>query len=172
MLRRLLARLSAALLIGLFAFTAAGATGCYGDFALTRKLHQWNGSLGDKWVNTLVFWALVIVPVYEVAALGDAIIFNVIEFWGGRNPIHSASAPPSAEIVAGGAIELRRGDHTYRLVPAGARRFALQRDAEVVAYVERAQDGGLRVISAEVPRVQQIDRETLEHLRGHLRATL
>jgi hypothetical protein len=36
---------------------------------------------------------LTIIPVYGIAYLGDIIIFNSIEFWGGENPI----SPPPAD---------------------------------------------------------------------------
>ncbi|MCX5795993.1 MAG: DUF3332 family protein [Elusimicrobia bacterium] len=66
-----------------------GLAGCYGPFNLTKKLYRWNGSIGDKWVNEGVFLGLVIMPVYCVAALGDAIIFNSLEFWGEKNPVQA-----------------------------------------------------------------------------------
>jgi hypothetical protein len=28
--------------------------GCYGSFKLTSKLYDWNGGLGDKWIQSLV----------------------------------------------------------------------------------------------------------------------
>lgn len=62
-------------------------TGCYGSFKLTQKVYKWNGSLGDKWVKSIVFWAFNIVPVYEVSAFVDAIVFNLLEFWTGSNPM-------------------------------------------------------------------------------------
>ena len=79
-------------------------SGCYGPFNLTRQLHRWNGQVGDKYVNELVFLALTILPlpVYGVAVLGDMIIFNSIEFWTGRNPVFLSlrSTPPqSARLV-------------------------------------------------------------------------
>jgi hypothetical protein len=64
-----------------------GLSGCYGNFNLTRKLWKWNGTIGTKWVNEAAFLGLVILPVYEFASLGDAIIFNSIEFWTGKNPV-------------------------------------------------------------------------------------
>ncbi len=72
----------------LFAAAAALAgTGCYGKFALTRKLYDWNGSLGNKFVNTLVMWVLMIIPVYGVVTFIDGFILNLIEFWSGSNPL-------------------------------------------------------------------------------------
>ena len=66
----------------------AMATGCYGPFRLTTKIHQWTGQISDqKFVNELVFVAFCIIPVYEVCTFIDAIVLNSIEFWGGTNPI-------------------------------------------------------------------------------------
>ena len=63
-------------------------SGCYGPFRLTTKLHQWNGNVSNKkFVNELVFLGLCVLPAYELCTLGDVLIFNSIEFWGGQNPI-------------------------------------------------------------------------------------
>lgn len=64
-------------------------SGCYGPFRLTTKLHQWNGNVSNKkFVNELVFLGLCILPAYGLCTLGDVLIFNSIEFWGGQNPTH------------------------------------------------------------------------------------
>lgn len=60
---------------------------CIGSFSLTKKVHEWNQNLGNKFVNELVFIAFCIVPVYEVVAFIDAIVINSIEFWSGSNPV-------------------------------------------------------------------------------------
>ena len=62
-------------------------TSCYGSFKLTTDLYDWNSSLGDKWTNSLVFFALIVIPVYEVAIAVDAVVLNTIEFWTDENPI-------------------------------------------------------------------------------------
>jgi hypothetical protein len=62
-------------------------TGCYGSFGLTKKVYEFNGSVGDKFLNTIVFWAFCIIPVYQVAGFLDVVIFNLLEFWTGSNPI-------------------------------------------------------------------------------------
>src|SRR3954452_23213780 len=72
------------------ATAVAFSTGCFGSFALTRKLWDFNNTVSkEKGLKELLFLALIIVPVYQLAALGDAIIFNTVEFWGGKNPITS-----------------------------------------------------------------------------------
>jgi hypothetical protein len=62
-------------------------SGCYGSFNLLHSVYDWNGTIEDKTVRSVVFWALVIIPVYEVAALVDAAVLNVIEHWSGENPL-------------------------------------------------------------------------------------
>jgi len=76
-------------LLVVFAMMLAVTPGCYGPFTLTKSLHEWNDDVGDgnKWVSELVFLGLIILPVYGIATLGDAIIFNSIEFWTGDNPL-------------------------------------------------------------------------------------
>lgn len=70
---------------------ALAVTGCYGPFNLTRKLHKWNGEIGEKWVNEAAFVGMVVFPVYFFATLGDAIVFNSVEFWTGKNPVTAKS---------------------------------------------------------------------------------
>ncbi|TNE72864.1 DUF3332 domain-containing protein [bacterium] len=63
------------------------ATNCYGPFRLTKKLYDWNGTVGDKYINAILFVALNIVPVYQIVIAVDAIALNSIEFWTGSNPM-------------------------------------------------------------------------------------
>ncbi|EJX09155.1 hypothetical protein, membrane [gut metagenome] len=60
---------------------------CVGSFGLFNRLNSWNNSIGNKFVNELVFLAFNIVPVYGVAYLADALVINSIEFWSGSNPM-------------------------------------------------------------------------------------
>lgn len=74
-----------AMFIGLFALGFA-QTGCFGEFALTRKAYDWHASIGNKWVRSLLLW----IPmgfVYSITAFVDAVILNLIEFWSGSNPM-------------------------------------------------------------------------------------
>ena len=68
-------------------------SGCYGPFTLTRKVYNWNGQVSDnKWVVETVFLICSWLPIYGIAGLADALIFNSVEFWTGRNPLSSARA--------------------------------------------------------------------------------
>jgi hypothetical protein len=60
---------------------------CIGSFGLFHKVLSWNQSVGEKFVNELVFLVLCIVPVYPVAWFLDSVILNSIEFWTGDNPV-------------------------------------------------------------------------------------
>lgn len=61
--------------------------GCYGSFTLTKKLYDWNGSVGDKFINTAVMWVFMILPVYQFAGFIDFVVLNTIEFWTDSNPL-------------------------------------------------------------------------------------
>lgn len=60
---------------------------CVGSFSLFNNLSSWNRSVGNKFVNELVFLAFNIIPVYGVAYIADAVVLNSIEFWSGSNPL-------------------------------------------------------------------------------------
>ena len=62
-------------------------SGCFGSFRLTRTVYEMNQSLNDKFLQTIVMWAMMIVPVYGFSALIDIWILNLIEFWTGTNPL-------------------------------------------------------------------------------------
>ena len=80
--------LTKVLAVALLVASVPSLTGCYGPFRLSTKLHNWNGQVSNKkFVNELVFLGFCILPAYELCLLGDALIFNSIEFWSGNNPI-------------------------------------------------------------------------------------
>ena len=62
------------MICGAFLFTS-----CIGSFGLHSKLVNWNQSIGNKFVNELVFLAFNIIPVYGVCYLADALVINSIE---------------------------------------------------------------------------------------------
>lgn len=78
-------KIAALTLASIFGLTQ---TACLGSFNLTQNLHEWNtNATGNKFVNNLLFWVMNIIPVYGAAVFIDAVIFNLIEFWTGSNPI-------------------------------------------------------------------------------------
>lgn len=86
-----LSRVSRGVVLGFATLGLVGSTGCFGSFQATRKLYNFNKGVGDKWVQEVVFLAFSILPIYSIAALGDVVIFNSVEFWTGENPMSSVS---------------------------------------------------------------------------------
>lgn len=73
---------------------------CLGSFRAFNNLKDWNqGATDSKFLDNLIFWGLNIVPVYGLFFLGDALIFNVIEFWSGSNPIAMKPGESETQMV-------------------------------------------------------------------------
>lgn len=80
-------------------------SGCYGKFALTKKIYQANGQVSDKFLRSGLTWVFIIVPVYGIAALVDFVAFNTIEFWSGSNPVVSGEKD----------FQYVKGDDSFRI---------------------------------------------------------
>ena len=63
-------------------------TSCIGSFSLTNNVLNWNKSIGNKFVNELVFIVFCGI-VYPITSIADALVINSIEFWSGSNPMAS-----------------------------------------------------------------------------------
>ena len=86
---------------GLVALTSMSTLqGCYGNFALTKKVYKWNGSLGNKWINSIVMVGLNIIPVYSATLFIDGAILNLIQFWTGSNPVAMQPGEKETQTVA------------------------------------------------------------------------
>ena len=65
-----------------------GTSSCLGPDHAYNSIKNWNATLSDKdWINEIVFLGLNIIPVYGIAWLGDVLIFNTVDYWGGDNMI-------------------------------------------------------------------------------------
>ncbi len=74
--------------IVLIASVGVLTTNCFGSFELTKKIYNWNDTVTEnKFVKTLLYYGLSIIPVYAIGILVDFVIFNLIEFWDGTNPL-------------------------------------------------------------------------------------
>lgn len=63
-------------------------TSCLGSFSAWNNLKDWNEDFSDnKYVNNAIFWGLNIIPIYSLFYAGDVLIFNLVEFWSGSNPL-------------------------------------------------------------------------------------
>ncbi|MBI3321311.1 MAG: DUF3332 family protein [Candidatus Omnitrophica bacterium] len=97
-------------------------SGCYGPFNLTRRLYQWNRQVGTPWEREFMFLLLAATPVYGLTVLGDAVVFNAMEFWTGKNPVDSpvtlrSDLPRTTRIARGNEEALL----TYVPTPEGQR---------------------------------------------------
>ena len=144
--------------IALVLVAAVGAlsAGCFGNFQLTRKVYDINRSIDDKYVRSAATWIFAIVQVYTVAALLDLIVFNVIEFWSGENPVAEAKV---TKVYAQGNGKMvltlsRDGSATVAVIERyeGERLVSTLRVRDdglgKVAAVETAAEGKVREISA------------------------
>ena len=67
------------------ALAAALAAGCYGSYSAVHAIHHWNGQITQsKYTNSLIHFGLWVIPVYELVAFGDFLIFNNVEFFTGK----------------------------------------------------------------------------------------
>jgi len=138
------------------------ATGCYGRFQLTRAVYRFNGDVtNDKLARSILFWVFVIIPVYQIAAIGDVLIFNLIEFWTGDTiKISSFEGKDGSTVdlasAQGGQEAVMTIKRDGRIV--GQERFVRLGDGRVEArdssgrllgVVEKTADGGLRLVNAD-----------------------
>lgn len=87
-------------IVALALASALTFSSCLGSFRAFNNLKEWNQGVSDsRFVNNLIFWGLNIVPVYGLFFLGDTIIFNVIEFWSGSNPIAMREGDSETQMV-------------------------------------------------------------------------
>jgi hypothetical protein len=83
------------LMVGLFILLG---TGCTGTFEMTKKVNSWHRGMDSKWADEGLFLGCVIIPVYGLTTLGDAFIFNTLEFWGEENPMADVQGPKGDEL--------------------------------------------------------------------------
>ncbi len=132
-------RLLAVLCVALFSVQVSG---CFGKFALTRAMWDFNKNVSpNKFIQWAVFLVMVIVPVYEIGTFVDAIVINSIEFWTGSNPVSSAETPDNHTRV----VRLSPQD-TLRLsrdMDSGVMKVELERVGQptLVRYFEPLEDG-------------------------------
>lgn len=148
--------------------------GCYGGFPLTKAIYRFNGEVGEKLVQTLVFWVFIILPVYSIAMLGDAIIFNLVEFWTGTKLIVSASqAQPDGTMVtlapdANGRDAVLSVTRDGRMITSA--RFVRVSDSQFAVYdpqgkltgkVMKTADGGFNLTNAKGAVVSTISPQMI-----------
>jgi len=150
-------RLSLILAAALFSQAA-----CFGSFGLTVKVWEFNRSVGNKWVQEVLFLALVIIPVYQIASLVDALVLNSVEFWTGSNPTAAlegdenntriVSLPDGTELkMVREGVDSMRVEHegvVHHFVRTAEGFQLLDAKGDVVSSVQGAVNGDVVVTSA------------------------
>lgn len=146
---------------------------CIGSFGLTNKCYDWNNSIGDKWINELVFLALNIVPVYEITIFVDAVVLNSIEFWTGNNPvalktdiINTENGKYLVESNKNGYI-ITKGDETAQLFNKNGIWYLNQND-NIIKLFEYVDNDHICLNLGETSRVIELSQESVDNLRAEL----
>ena len=116
-------------------------SGCHGSYGLTKKLLRWNGTLGNKWLNSCVHFLLWVVPVYEVSiGLVDFLVLNTVEFWTGSNPLAGGDSyyEKDAQGNSIAAVKNADGSMTAEITTAAGEKavLTLQRDENVIRAID------------------------------------
>ena len=154
-------------------------TACYGPFNLTRNVYHWNSNIKDgkevneKWMKEIVFFGMIIIPVYMFSALLDAFIFNSIQFWSGDSPIKASDLNDDGQtkIAQVGDLTMRWTSTNEGATVTYERRGIIERRATIMssetgyrlvnesgntlAEVEYAADGTLTVLDHDCKVIQR-----------------
>ena len=168
------------------------STACYGPFNLTRNVYHWNSNIkggkevNEKWMKEIVFFGMIIIPVYMFSALLDSFIFNSIQFWSGDNPIKASdlSDDGHTKVAQVGDLTMRWTSTSEGATVTYERRGIIERRAMIVssatgyrlvndkgntlAEVKHASDGTLTVLDQDCRVVQRWTDDQLRLLvQGH-----
>ena len=116
-------------------------SGCYGSNACFEKLHKWNGTLGNKWLNSIVHFILCIFGIYGICwGLIDGLVLNTVEFWTGSNPLASGDSYYEKDAQGNEIAAVKNADGTMSVeltTAAGEKaKMTLQRDENVVRALD------------------------------------
>lgn len=79
-------------------------TACFGTFALTRKVYNFNRTVSDnQFVCEAIFLLMAIFPIYFAGLFIDVVFSNLLEFWTGTSPIIADSG--RSKVLTGPAGE-------------------------------------------------------------------
>jgi len=121
----------------------ATTSGCIGSFGLTDMLFSWNKGLDGKWLQAIIFFLLLVIPVYGLFLFVDAIVLNTIEFWTGSNPV---SGKRISKLGDGREVATTVTDDPNVL------RHELRKDGEVVRVIHarRTADGRIELLDGDM----------------------
>ena len=113
-------------------------TGCFGEFALTRKAYNWHDGVSDnKFVKSLLLW-IPMAFAYSITAIVDMVILNLIEFWSGSNP-----------------LSMNEGDHELQLATIKGVDYQIEATKDTFTTTQLSGEKAGEV------RIMKFDRKTL-----------
>ena len=159
-------------------------TACYGPFNLTKNVYHWNsnvkgsGQINDKWMKEIVFFGMLIIPVYMFSALLDTFIFNSMHFWTGESPIKASDIGSDGtkvttlgEIIIrwtpsddGATVTYERGGvfERHATIVASATGYRLiDENGSLLSEAEYGTDGSVRLLNGDGRVVNQWNRKEL-----------
>jgi Domain of unknown function (DUF3332) len=147
-----------AIVLGLAATFATTAAGCFGTgrFRAMNTIYDFNKSVSDNGVvRSLVMVGLLIIPVYEISFLVDAIVLNTMDFFngGGGKMAETKTLPDGTKLmmakVDADTVRVRHVDRqgqetSFDVVRVGNHAgFVRAADGRIVGNVEKLSDGRL-----------------------------
>ncbi len=152
------------------------AVGCYGSFNLINKVYKFNGGLGNKFVNELGFLVMMVIPVYGVAGVVDAVILNTIEFWTGKNPVATNDGTQTF-VLPDGQLAVRTSDNaftitqnlngkemTIRIELKDGQAVAVNEAGVVLATSLKTADGGVSICDGSGKIVSTLTKAQVESM--------
>ena len=178
---------------GLVAISVMTASsGCYGPFNLTRNVYHWNsgikgsGEVNEKWMKEIVFFGMIVIPVYMFSALLDAFVFNAIQFWSGDNPVKLTQGPDGhiqevqfrdQTIRVTWSDDHRSAALTYRregqavstaLIVEDGNEYRLMKGERILLVTEQALDGGVNFLDGECRLIDHVSFDLLWRASNNL----
>ncbi len=170
--------------LSLAALTAATATtGCFGSFAATNKLWKFNDSIAEsKWLKWLLFLGLIILPVYSLFILGDALIFNTIEFFTDKNPLSAKRDLGNGQQLAferdpknPDRVRVEHFEHGKLIgtwyVERDGDRFSVLDEHQRLIATTREKDGSVSLVDAKGVELAYVDEDALHQASMRLKQT-
>lgn len=147
---------------------------CIGSFGLTNMYYNWNQSIGNKFINEIVFFATsCLVPVYGVCIFVDGVVLNSIEFWTGSNPVASKTEVINTEngkvLVQSNenGYTITKGDETVQLINENDVWFMNNGDQKVELF-EYVDGNHISLNLGETTKVVELSQEGINNLRAEL----
>jgi hypothetical protein len=169
-----------AILVGATSATALGTSGCFGSFGLTSMLYDWNAGVDNKWLRWLLFLAIgVILPVYGITLIVDALVLNSLEFWTGSNPVSNSEGPirvASSKTSNPDVIRHEVYEHDKKIAVLYAEKVndheirILDASGRTITCVRGTFDGGLELLDEQERQLAVLDADDVQDAAAAVRA--